>query len=110
MIRELREKIEPEALAEEEAPVRAALRYLENRKDYLHYQEALERGLPIGSGTLESGHKHVLQARLKKPGAAWIAENLESMARLRCAKLNERWNSYWNPESKELAARIAPYS
>ena len=104
VFKELREYVEPETVAEEEAPVRAALRYLENRKDHLHYKEAMERGLPIGSGTIESGHKHVLQARLKKAGAAWLEENLESMARLRSAKINETWATYWNCESIKTAA------
>lgn len=103
VFKELREKVEPETVVEEEAPVRAALRYLENREDQLNYKEALEGGLPIGSGTIESGHKHVLQVRLKKAGAAWLAENLESMARLRCAKANGTWESYWNTESMSLA-------
>jgi hypothetical protein len=32
----------------------------------------LKLGLPIGSGMIESGHRHVLHARLKKAGAAWL--------------------------------------
>ena len=104
VFKELREHTEAEKIADEEAPVRAALLYLENRKDQLHYKEALDRGLRIGSGTIESGHKHVLQVRLKKAGAAWLEENVESMARLRTAKANEAWESYWNPGSTKIAA------
>jgi hypothetical protein len=51
---------------EEEAPVRNAHRYVSNRQDCLDYPRALALGLPIGSGMIESGHRHVLQARLKK--------------------------------------------
>ncbi len=36
----------------------------------LDYPGAISRDLPIGSGLIESGHKHVLQARLKKAGSA----------------------------------------
>jgi len=40
-------------------------------------------GLPIGSGLIEAGHKHVLQARLRISGAAWLPSNGETMAQLR---------------------------
>jgi hypothetical protein len=70
VIATLGEHREPAEVAEENAPVRAAHRYLSNRADTLDYGAALQAGLPIGSGLIESGHKHVLQARLKLPGAA----------------------------------------
>jgi hypothetical protein len=35
----------------------------------------LRRGLPIGSGEIESGNRSVLHARLKLGGAWWKAEN-----------------------------------
>lgn len=55
---------------EEEAPVRTALRYLGRRSEQLDYKAAIAKELPIGSGLIESGHKHVLQARLKQTGSA----------------------------------------
>jgi hypothetical protein len=45
------------------------LRYLENRLDQLDYPSALAVGLPVGSGLIESGNRHLLQARLKLAGA-----------------------------------------
>ena len=39
-----------------------AYRYLNNRRDCLDYKSALKNDLPIGSGLIESGHRHVLQA------------------------------------------------
>ena len=65
----LRPREEPLACPDEKAPVRAALRYLGNRTDQLDYAYALAHDLPVGSGLIESGHKHVLQARLKQSGA-----------------------------------------
>ena len=65
--------LEPATVADEEAPVRAAHRYLSRRLDALDYPRALAADLPIGSGLIESGHKHVLQARLKKPGSGLAA-------------------------------------
>lgn len=42
------------------APVRAGLRYLDNRTDQLNYACALALDLPVGSGLIKNGHRHVL--------------------------------------------------
>lgn len=83
-------------LPEEQAPVRAARRYLAHRLDQLDYPRALRLNLPIGSGLIESGHRHVLQARLKRPGTAWLQENAEALAQLRVLRSNGLWQHLWN--------------
>lgn len=88
--------LEPEGTSEEEAPVRNGYRYLDNRRDCLDYPRALRLGLPIGSGLIESGHRHVLQARLKKPGCAWLHDHADQMAHLRVLRANRQWEILWN--------------
>jgi hypothetical protein len=80
---------------DENSPVRVAHRYLSNRPDTLDYPAAIAAGLPIGSGLIESGHKHVLQARLKLSGCAWLPSNAESIAQLRVLRSNDRWPDLW---------------
>lgn len=92
----LAEHLEPLGTPEELAPVRQAHRYLTNRTDCLDYPRALRLGLPIGSGMIESGHRHVLQARLKKAGAAWLINHAERIANLRVLRANGQWLSLWN--------------
>lgn len=92
----LAEHLEPIGTPEELAPVRNGHRYLSNRTDCLDYPRALRLGLPIGSGMIESGHRHVLQARLKKAGAAWLIPNADSIANLRVLRANGQWLSLWN--------------
>lgn len=91
----LSEHLEAPGTPEEVAPVSNAHRYLSNRTDCLDYPRALRLGLPIGSGLIESGHKHVLQARLKK-GGAWLTSNAELVANLRVLRANRQWLSLWN--------------
>jgi hypothetical protein len=88
---------------EEPAPVRACWRYLSNRLENVDYQGALEAGLPIGSGEIESGNRSVIQARLKRSGAWWKAENAESMLALRTLRASGEWETYWN-ELRQMAA------
>lgn len=87
--------VEPQNVLDEEAPVRNALRYLRNRFDCLDYPQALKLGLPIGSGMIESGHRHVLQARLKKAGAAWLVASADNIAHLRVLRANQQWETLW---------------
>ncbi len=92
----LKEYLEPEETPDEEAPVRAAHRYLSNRANCLDYPRALKLDLPIGSGLIESGHRHVLHARLKKPGAAWLQNHADQIAHLRVLRANDQWKAFWN--------------
>jgi hypothetical protein len=92
----LEHHLEPVGTPEQEAPVRNGHRYLTHRKDCLDYPRALKLGLPIGSGMIESGHRHVLQARLKKAGAAWLHDHADQIAHLRVLRANRQWESLWN--------------
>lgn len=96
VIESLEEHLEPVGTPEEEAPVRNGHRYLTNRMDCLDYPRALKLGLPIGSGMIESGHRHVLHARLKKAGTAWLREHADQIAHLRVLRANRQWESLWN--------------
>lgn len=96
VLQALQPHLEPESTPEEEAPVRQGHRYLSNRRDSLDYPRALALGLPIGSGMIESGHRHVLQARLKGAGRAWLRDHADRIAHLRVLRANHQWASFWN--------------
>jgi Uncharacterised protein family (UPF0236) len=89
---ELEDYVSP---AQPEGPVPACIRYLRNRIDSFDYKSALDVGLPIGSGEVESGHGWIFQDRLKISGAWWKRENLASMMALRLVSANNQWESYW---------------
>jgi hypothetical protein len=96
VIAELAACREPPDTPPEQAPITNAYRYLSNRHDCLDYKSALDQKLPIGSGLIESGHRHVLQARLKKAGTSWLPQTAEAMAQLRALRANHQWNALWN--------------
>lgn len=72
-----------------------ALRYLEQREAMIDYAHFRSQGIPIGSGIVESGHKVVMQRRMKQAGMRWAEENLNPMLSLRMAICNRRWHSSW---------------
>ncbi len=93
ILRSLHPHLEPAGTPE--APVSDAHRYLTQRQDCLDYVAARNSGLPIGSGEVESGHRHVIQKRLKVAGAWWNQTNAQAMLNLRTARANYQWSQYW---------------
>lgn len=81
---------------QEPGPVAKAHRYIQERRDHLDYAGAKAAGLPIGSGEIESGHRHVIQERLKLSGAWWRERTAESMLQLRVVRANKDWGRYWS--------------
>ena len=103
VLQALQPHLEAASVAESEAPVRACFRYLANRPEQFNYRGALQSGLPIGSGEIESAHRHVVQARLKIAGAWWKREHAASMLALRVRRANDEWQSYWQQCSQVVA-------
>ena len=91
----LSKHLESDQIPDGEAPVRVCYRYMRNRLHQLDYKSAIDQGLPIGSGEIESAHRYVIQKRLKIAGAAWRFDHAESMLALRLCRANKNWDRYW---------------
>ena len=66
--------------------------YLKNNQDKMNYKGYISKGYFIGSGAIESGHKHVLQQRLKLAGMRWSKGGAQYIASLRAASKSDRWS------------------
>jgi hypothetical protein len=91
----LKPYLEPKDTPEEDAPVRACYRYINNRPQQLDYKTAIDNDLPIGSGEVESAHRYVIQKRLKIAGAWWLEDTAGDMLALRVNRANDQWDEYW---------------
>jgi len=58
---------------------------------HMAYGQFRRKGLPIGSGAIESAVRRVINLRLKGPGLMWQEENAEGALVLRAAAVTERW-------------------
>ncbi|MCL1960928.1 MAG: hypothetical protein FWG56_03980 [Desulfovibrionaceae bacterium] len=103
VLRTLQSHCESEQTPEQDVPVRQCWRYLATRQDQLDYAGAIARGLPIGSGQIESAHRYVIQKRLKLPGAWWSPKNAQHMLALRLNRANSEWASYWATDIRYAA-------
>jgi hypothetical protein len=75
------------------AAMEADLAYLHKHEDNcrMDYARYRQRGLPIGSGAVESAIRRVINLRVKGPGLLWYEQNAEGMILMRAAALTGRW-------------------
>ncbi len=78
-----------------------AIGYLTARRAQIAYREFRAWGWPIGSGCVESGHKGLVQSRLKGRGMRWRRHTAEGLIALRVVDANARWAATWT----QLGAR-----
>jgi hypothetical protein len=72
-----------------------ALRYLFANRHRCRYRHFRQAGYPIGSGTVESACKVVVQQRMKQAGMRWSRTGAQAMLALRCVLLSDRWHREW---------------
>lgn len=61
------------------------VRYFRTNQQRMQYRVFRHAGIPIGSGFVESAHRHVLQTRMKCAGQHWSQRRAARMTRLRAA-------------------------
>lgn len=66
--------------------------YFVKNRSRMHYAEIRQKGLPIGSGAMESAIRRVVNLKLKGASIYWLHENAEAMLLLRSYFKAGRWN------------------
>lgn len=69
--------------------------YLCKREQQMQYPLYHQQGWPIGSGSVESANKGVVQARLNGAGMRWERSHVNPMLALRTAVCHDRWEEAW---------------
>ncbi len=72
--------------------VKKEIKYFETHKERMRYDILKEKGLPIGSGAVESCIRQVVNMRLKGTGIFWIKKNAEGFLHLNCYLKAGRWD------------------
>jgi len=89
--------LQPKAKGEEQAAVLDnAQRYLQRRLEMIDYPYFQRRGYPIGSGSVESAHKQVVQRRFTQAGMRWAPQNVDPLLAVRDLLVNDRWHEGWD--------------
>ncbi len=91
----------------------ACVRYLGNKREFLHYDQALDEGWPIATGVIEGACRHLVADRLNRGGARWGLDGAEAILTLRAVIANGDFEEYWRlwrnrHKRRYAAARIMP--
>lgn len=76
-------------------PVRQAPGYFQTNMERMRYNQFRASGYPIGSGTVESGAKNVVQLRMRRPGRGWKREYANAMLALLSEYHSDRFDQTW---------------
>jgi hypothetical protein len=71
--------------------VEEAITYYTNHRQRMRYGDYRARGLQIGSGSVESGCKQAITARLKQAGMRWSLPGARAVAAVRTRLKSARW-------------------
>ena len=98
--------------ASQRKALQATIRYFENHRQWMHYDEYLAAGYPIGSGVVESSGGHTVKRRMEGTGRRWSIVGAESTLLLRSVYTSNDWDAYWEVhralEGKRLYGDMLP--
>jgi hypothetical protein len=69
------------------------IRYYQNNMMRMKYGTFIKKGYLIGSGSIESAHRNVVQQRLKLSGQRWSIEGAQKIVNLRAYRKSNRWKT-----------------
>jgi hypothetical protein len=69
------------------------IRYYQNNIDRMQYGTFIKKGYLIGSGSIESAHRNVVQQRLKLSGQRWSIQGAQRIVNLRAYSKSNRWGT-----------------
>ncbi len=81
--------------------------YWEKRREHIDYARFQQLGYPIGSGSVESGNKLVVEARLKGSGIHGARPHVDPMLALRNIACSDRWDEVWLQITETIASANA---
>ena len=83
--------------------------YLERNRRFMHYDEYLAAGYPIGSGVAEGACRHLVKDRMELTGMRWRTKGAQAMLGLRAVYLNDDWDAFQRHRIKQERRRLYPY-
>jgi hypothetical protein len=86
----------------------ACVRYLENKREFLRYDQALDAGWPIATGVIEGACRHLIADRLNLGGCRWGLDGAEAILTLRAVVANGDFEEYWRFHLAREHERLYP--
>lgn len=87
--------------------LKVAAYYYRNRPR-MEYDDYLEQGLPIASGSVEGACKNLIKDRMERSGMRWTPRMAEAMVKMRAIYLSGDFEEYWDYHIAEEQQRLHP--
>lgn len=91
--------------------VQGVIRYMDNNRAQMKYDEYLAKGYPIGSGVVEGACRHLVKDRMEQSGMRWTVPGAQAMLDTRSVYINGNWQDFINHriarEQTELYGHMA---
>ncbi len=84
--------------------VEACIRYFESNKDRMRCDIYRKRGMPVGSGVVESVCKRIVGSRFKRSGCRWSKAGANALLAVKCCIDNNRWADFLDWRAGRAAA------
>jgi hypothetical protein len=80
--------------------------YYRRNQPYMHYDEYLAWGWPIGTGVVEGACGHLVKDRMEGAGMRWKQAGAQAVLDLRAVRLNDDWDGYWQYHRQQQHQRL----
>ena len=77
------------------------IEYFKNHRGRMEYSRYRREGLPIGSGVVEGGCKHVIKDRTCRSGMRWSVNGCEAILKIRAKLKSKRWGRFRDSQWKQ---------
>jgi len=74
--------------------VNTTIGYYQRNLPYMHYDQYLARGWPIGTGVIEGACGHLVKDRMEQSGMRWTQPGAQAVLDLRAVSVNDDWDDY----------------
>lgn len=89
--------------------LQSAIGYLHNNRRFMHYDEYLAAGYPIGSGVAEGACRHLVKDRMERTGMRWRVPSAQAMLDLRAVHASDKWEDFQRYRIDAESRRLYPY-
>jgi len=74
--------------------LKTTIGYYRRNAPYMHYDQYLHNGWPIGTGVVEGACGHLVKDRMEQSGMRWTKQGAQSLLDLRAVRINDDWDAY----------------
>jgi hypothetical protein len=95
VIQELEETMtDPSLSPAQRETLKTTVGYYRRNAPYMHYDQYLHHGWPIGTGVVEGACGHLVKDRMEQSGMRWTEPGAQSLLDLRAVRINDDWDAY----------------